>query len=166
MSDSAQRDRLRRVELLILDVDGVLTDGRLYYGGDGEALKVFHAQDGHAIKSLIRFGVPVAIISGRSSPAVSSRAAELGIRHVYQGCEDKTLALETLERATGIPAEAMAHMGDDLPDLALFDEVGLAAAPANAHPAVRARAHWVSRLAGGDGAVREFCEALMDAHRR
>lgn len=166
MSDTVPWDRLRQVELLILDVDGVMTDGRLYYGNGGEVFKVFNVQDGHAIKSLIRFGVRVAIISGRSSPAVSARAAELGIRPVYQGCEDKLLALETLERATGIPAHAMAHMGDDLPDLALFDEVGLAAAPGNAHPEVLERADWISAYDGGAGAVRELCEALMAAHRR
>ncbi len=159
------QQRLRNTELLILDVDGVLTDGRLHYGPDGEALKVFNAQDGHAIKQLQATGLAVAIISGRSSEMVTRRAAELGIRHVYQGSEDKGFALEALERATGRPPEVMAHMGDDIPDLELFDAVGLALAPANAHPEVLRRADWVSTLPGGAGAVREAAALFLEALR-
>ena len=151
------------VRLLILDVDGVLTDGRLYYGADGVQLTAFHARDGSAIKRLLGAGVPVAAISGRTSPAAARRLAELGVRHVYTGVEDKGEALDGLCAATGVVAEHMAHIGDDVPDLPLFERVGLAVAVPDAHPCVLARAHWVTAARGGEGAVQEACDLVLAA---
>lgn len=162
VSDALQA-RLRRVRLLILDVDGVLTDGRLFYGPDGTELKAFHVQDGSAIKRLQAAAIPVAIISGRNAEAVARRAAELHIEHLYAGVEEKTVALQALQRRTGIEAEAMAHVGDDLPDIPLFERVGTAVAVANAHPAAIACAHYVTTASGGFGAVREICDLLLIA---
>lgn len=153
----------RSVDLLILDVDGVMTDGRLYYASDGSESKAFHAQDGAAIKMLQAAGIPVAIISGRASEATARRASELGVAHVYQGAHDKTAALRALCEASGIAAERMAHAGDDIPDLPLFDRVGMRLSVADAHPEVAARADYVTAAAGGAGAVREICHLILIA---
>lgn len=159
-------DRARSVRLLILDVDGVLTDGRLYYGADGTEFKAFHARDGSAIKRLLAAGIGIAIISGRESEAVRRRVAELGIPHLFAGVEDKAVALAALCRTTGIDAGAMAHVGDDVADLALFERVGMAFAVPDAHPEVLARADHVTHSAGGHGAVREVCDLLQTAQRK
>jgi 3-deoxy-D-manno-octulosonate 8-phosphate phosphatase (KDO 8-P phosphatase) len=151
------------IRLLIVDVDGVLTDGRIYYGASGEELKAFNTQDGVAAQMLMASGVQVAVITGRSSSVVSRRATELGIQHVYQGAADKAAVLDALAAATGISASAMAHAGDDLPDLRLFARVGAAFAVPHAHPAVIERADYVTRTAGGHGAVRELCQLIMTA---
>jgi 3-deoxy-D-manno-octulosonate 8-phosphate phosphatase (KDO 8-P phosphatase) len=153
----------RAVRLLILDVDGVLTDGRLYYGNGGEELKAFSTQDGAAIKMLAGTGVAVAIITGRQSALVQHRARELGISHLHQGAEDKAVALDALTRDTGIARAQMAHVGDDLPDLPLFNRVGMAFTVPGAHPEVIARAHYTTHAAPGAGAVREVCHLLMVA---
>lgn len=158
--------RASRVQLLILDVDGVLTDGRLYYGPDGAEFKAFHAQDGSAVKRLLAAGIGVAIISGRRSESVQRRAAELGIAHLYAGVDDKAVALGTLCRAAGIDADNMAHVGDDIADLPLFERVGMAFAVPDAHPAVLAQADHVTHAAGGRGAVREICDLLLTAHAK
>ena len=152
--------RAADVRLLILDVDGVLTDGRLYYGPDGSEYKAFHARDGSAMKGLMASGVPIAIITGRASAAVERRAAELGVLHVFTGAEDKTAALAVLAERSGIDPAHMAHAGDDLADLALFTRTGLAFAVPDAHPVVLARADYVTTAAGGAGAVREICELI------
>jgi 3-deoxy-D-manno-octulosonate 8-phosphate phosphatase (KDO 8-P phosphatase) len=151
------------LRLLALDVDGVLTDGRLYYGNDGEELKAFSIRDGLGIKLLARSGVQVAIITGRRSHIVERRARELGIAHVIQGREDKGQALEELCRDLHIELSACAYMGDDLPDLSALRRCGFSLTVANACPEVIAAAQWVSRARGGDGAVREACEALLRA---
>ena len=157
------RELAASVRLLVLDVDGVLTDGRLWFGPDGEALKVFHVRDGHGIKLLREAGVEVAIISGRRSRAVETRMRELGVSRVIQGADDKQSALDGLLASLGLaPAEA-ACLVDDLPDLPLLRSVGLPAAVADAHPAVLAQARHVTRLPGGQGAVREFCDWLLSA---
>ncbi len=152
------------IRLLVLDVDGVLTDGRLYYGPNGETLKVFHVHDGHGIRALHEAGIAVAVISGRSSRAVQRRCRELGIRHVLQGIEDKLAAFESLIRRLGVPPEACACVGDDVVDVPLMRAVGLAYAVPNAHPAARRVAHRTTRLPGGRGAVREVCDSLLRAH--
>jgi 3-deoxy-D-manno-octulosonate 8-phosphate phosphatase (KDO 8-P phosphatase) len=152
-----------KIELLILDVDGVLTDGRLYFSGRGEAFKVFHARDGHGIKLLMGSGVQVAAISGRRSAAVSARMRELKVRNVVQGCNDKVAALLELTRRLNIAPRACACIVDDTPDLPLMSAVGYAAAVADAHPVVRSAAHWISRLPGGRGAVRELCDVILRA---
>jgi 3-deoxy-D-manno-octulosonate 8-phosphate phosphatase (KDO 8-P phosphatase) len=155
--------RLDRVELLILDVDGVLTDGRLYFSADGESLKVFHVHDGHGIKLLMSSGVQVATVSGRRSAAVTARMRELKVRHVIQGSQDKVAALEQLTQRLGVEPLACACICDDTSDLPLMSAVGFAAAVADAHPVVRAAAHWVSKAPGGRGAVRELCDAILRA---
>ena len=154
---------LARIELLVLDVDGVLTDGRLYFSDKGETLKVFHVRDGHGIKLLMGSGVQVAALSGRRSAAVSARMRELKVRHVVQGCGDKVAALFTLLERLDIEPLACACLVDDTPDLPLMSAVGFAAAVADAHPLVLAAAHWVSGATGGRGAVRELTDAILRA---
>ena len=156
-------DKARDIRLLALDVDGVMTDGRLYYGPDGVELKAFHVQDGSAMKMLLATGVSIAIISGRQSEAVDRRAAELGVPHVYTGVVDKVATLAELSKSSRIERRHMAYAGDDLPDLPVFDEVGLSLSVPNAHPAVIARADFVTATPGGLGAVREICELIIAA---
>ncbi len=153
----------RQTRLLILDVDGVLTDGRLYYSDSGSELKGFSTQDGAALKLLMSSGVQTAIITGRSSALVARRAEELGISHYYHGSEDKRLALEQLVSTSGIAPDHMAHMGDDLPDLVLFNRVGLRFSVPDAHPVVLERADYTTAAHPGSGAVREVCQLLMRA---
>ncbi len=153
--------RARRVRLLILDVDGVLTDGRLYYGPDGTECKAFQVRDGSAMKRLIASGIPIAIVSGRSSDAVVRRGAELGVLKLYAGVADKAAVLADLEATSRIDAGHMAHAGDDLPDLPLFERTGMAFAVADAHPAVAAAADYVTVAGGGFGAVREICDLIL-----
>jgi 3-deoxy-D-manno-octulosonate 8-phosphate phosphatase (KDO 8-P phosphatase) len=149
------------IALVVLDVDGVLTDGRLWFGADGEAQKVFHVRDGHGIKSLVAAGVGVAVISGRRSTAVTARMRELGVADVAQGVADKARALAELLKRNSIDARRVACLVDDTPDLGLMAAVGLPAAVADAHPEVIAAAKHVTRAAGGQGAVREFCDFLL-----
>jgi 3-deoxy-D-manno-octulosonate 8-phosphate phosphatase (KDO 8-P phosphatase) len=156
-------ERARRIRLLVLDVDGVLTDGRLYFSAEGEALKVFDVRDGYGLVALQRAGVLVAIISGRDSPAVLRRAAELGIRQVRQGVEDKAAEFEALLARLAIPAEETACIGDDAPDLPILRRAGLSIAVADAHASVKEQVHWVTNLGGGRGGVREACDLLLSA---
>jgi len=154
---------LAQIEMLILDVDGVLTDGRLYFGARGEALKVFHVRDGHGIKLLMHAGVHVAAVSGRRSAALGARMRELGVATVIQGCTDKVAALQRIAKRLGVPVLRCACIVDDTPDLPLMSAVGFSAAVADAHPLVRTAAHWVARTAGGRGAVRELCDEMLRA---
>lgn len=156
----------RAIRLLVLDVDGVLTDGRLYFGPRGEAVKVFHVRDGHGIVQLQRAGLQVAVISGRRSRMVSARCRELGVRHLHQGVSDKLRVLERLLAQLKLSAAACACVGDDLPDLPLMQHVGFAFAVADAHPQVRRVADVVTRLPGGHGAVREVCDHLIGTRAR
>jgi 3-deoxy-D-manno-octulosonate 8-phosphate phosphatase (KDO 8-P phosphatase) len=160
------RNDAARVRFLVLDVDGVLTDGRLYYGVRGETLKVFHVRDGHGLKLLAAAGVATAVISGRRSSMTTRRCRELGVRHVLQGVEDKLTAFQGLLGRLGISSGECACVGDDLPDVPLMREVGLSFAVADAHPQARSAAHVITRLAGGQGAVREVCDYLLEARRR
>jgi 3-deoxy-D-manno-octulosonate 8-phosphate phosphatase (KDO 8-P phosphatase) len=155
--------RARRVRLLVLDVDGVMTDGRLHITERGEETKVFHVRDGSGIVALQRSGVPVAIISGRSSPAVTRRAAELGIAHLRQGVADKGAVLDALLGELGIDPGAVACVGDDTPDLPMLARAGFAVAVADGHPAALAAAHWITSVPGGHGAVRQVCDLLLHA---
>jgi 3-deoxy-D-manno-octulosonate 8-phosphate phosphatase (KDO 8-P phosphatase) len=154
---------LAKIQLLILDVDGVLTDGRLYFGPKGEALKVFHVRDGHGIKLLMAAGVHVAAFSGRRSAATAARLRELGVPAVVQGCSDKLAALQALTKRLKVDPLNCACIVDDTPDLPLMSAVGFAAAVADAHPLILAAAHWVARLGGGMGAVRELCDSILRA---
>jgi 3-deoxy-D-manno-octulosonate 8-phosphate phosphatase (KDO 8-P phosphatase) len=156
-------NRCKSLRLVSFDVDGVLTDGQLYYSDDGREIKAFNVQDGAAIKLLQQNGVSVAILTGRNSPMVARRAAELGIEHVYQGLEDKSLALHELLARLQLTRAEIAHVGDDLQDLVLFDLVGLAISVPNGHPSVRQRAHHVTVTAGGHGVARELAELILRA---
>lgn len=158
-------ERARRVRLLVLDVDGVLTDGRLHITADGEETKVFHVRDGSGIVALQRAGIQVAIISGRASAAVTRRAAELGIQHVRQGIGDKGAALGQLLQELQLAPERLACVGDDTPDLPMLERASLAIVVADAHASVRPAAHWITTAAGGHGAVREVCDLLLHAQR-
>ncbi|TCI06849.1 HAD-IIIA family hydrolase [Dyella soli] len=155
--------RAAKIRLAIFDVDGTLTDGRLWYAEDGHETKVFHVHDGLGLKRLQAHGVQVAIMSARISHPVALRAEELDIAHVYQGQGDKRACLRQLLEALQLTPEQVAFVGDDLPDLPPMREVGLAVAVANAHPWVAEQAHWQTRLGGGMGAAREVCDMILQA---
>jgi 3-deoxy-D-manno-octulosonate 8-phosphate phosphatase (KDO 8-P phosphatase) len=159
--------RAAQVRLACFDVDGVLTDGKLWFGADGqERLKAFHVRDGLGIKLLEDHGITVAVISARSHPALVARARELGIRHLHQGERDKLARLDSVCESLGLVLEQVAYVGDDLPDLAPMAGAGLAIAVADAHPWVRERAHWCTANRGGDGAVREVADLLLAAQEK
>lgn len=153
----------RRLRLVVLDVDGVLTDGGLWFGPRGEALKRFHVRDGHGVKLAQRAGLTVAVISGRRSAAVATRCRELGIRHVHQGVADKWAVLEKLLARLGVSARETLCMGDDTPDVPLFLRAGFAVAVNDAHPLAAAAADRLTTLRGGQGAVREMIDWLLQA---
>ena len=153
------------LELLALDVDGVLTDGRFWLSDDGIESKAFNTQDGFGIRQVLRAGVEVAVISGRSSAAVEKRMAELGVSHVFLGCTDKVAAFESLIRQLGIDIANTAFVGDDVPDLPLLRRVGIAVAVANAVDAVRAECAVITTAVGGHGAVREVCDLILAARK-
>jgi 3-deoxy-D-manno-octulosonate 8-phosphate phosphatase (KDO 8-P phosphatase) len=159
-------ERARRVRLMLFDVDGVLTDGRLWYGPQGEQFKAFHAHDGHGMKLLAAAGIRLALLSGRESAAVTQRAAELGIKLVLQGIADKRAAFEALLAQLALDAGAAGYMGDELVDLPVLRRCGFACAPGEAPELVRQHAHYVSRAAAGGGAVREVCEFVLRAQGR
>lgn len=161
--DAQLQARAQRIQLLLLDVDGVLTDGRLYFSNSGEELKAFCTLDGQGIKLLQSTGVKVGIITGRQSQLVAKRAQDLGVELLIQGREDKWQALEEVLQDQPMALEQIAFMGDDWPDLTIMTRVGLALASANAHPSVAERAHWQSTRTGGEGAVREACDLLLKA---
>jgi len=163
MSNVRPLDALGRVRLLVCDVDGVLTDGRLYYGAEGEVLKAFNAKDGLGLKLLQANGVEVAIISGRSSSALDRRLVELGIVHAVTGCHDKLAALRALSVALNHDLADIAFVGDDLPDVAVFEHVGVAITVADGHRIARSRAHWITETPGGAGAVREIADGILEA---
>lgn len=156
-------EKASRIRLLILDVDGVLTDGSLFVGDDGQEYKAFNSRDGHGIKMLQKHGVIVAIITGRTSQVVEHRMANLGVKHVYQGKLEKLPAYEELAAKLGIPAEETAYVGDDVVDLPVMRKIGLAIAVQDAHPLVQAHSHWQTPSHGGRGAARDVCEMLMEA---
>jgi 3-deoxy-D-manno-octulosonate 8-phosphate phosphatase (KDO 8-P phosphatase) len=156
-------ERYRRVKLLLLDVDGVLTNGDLYYGPDGEVLKQFYVRDGYGLKLWREAGYRSAIISGRRSPIVEYRAKETGIEFVKQGDDDKLAHFEEICREAGVEKQDIAFVADDTLDLVLFDKVGLAVAVADAHEDVRWAAHYITKKSGGRGAVREVIDMLLKA---
>ncbi|HKR75342.1 MAG TPA: HAD hydrolase family protein [Rhodanobacter sp.] len=158
--------RAAKIRLAAFDVDGTLTDGRLWYGEDGHEAKVFHVHDGLGLKRLQANGVQVALITARISHPVALRAEELDIAHVYQGQGDKRACLQQLLEALGLAPEQAAFTGDDLPDLPAMRIAGLAVAVANAHPWVAEAAYWQTRLPGGMGAAREVCDLILHAQGR
>lgn len=160
---TAAQTAAKKIKLLLLDVDGVLTDGRLYYGNNGEELKAFDIQDGLGIKLLQKGGVQVGIITGRVSTLLQRRADELGISPVVQGREDKLTALGELLEHTDVAMNEIAFIGDDLPDLAVINRVGLGITVANGSATVAAKALWQTSRCGGNGAVREAAEMILSA---
>jgi 3-deoxy-D-manno-octulosonate 8-phosphate phosphatase (KDO 8-P phosphatase) len=156
-------ERAARIELLVLDVDGVLTDGRLYLGDNGVEYKAFHTRDGHGVKLLLGAGVEVAVISGRSSKVVADRMRALGVTRVHQGQDRKRPVFDALVAELGLDPARAAYAGDDLVDLPVMRACGFAVAVADADPRVRAAAHWTTSAPGGRGAVRELCELLLEA---
>jgi len=155
--------KAKQLKLLILDVDGVLTDGRLFFDKNGDEYKCFHARDGHGIKLLRQTGVEVAVISGRKSKSVALRMKNLGVEYVYQGHENKIAAFNEIIQSMGIKPEQAAHMGDDLLDLPIMVRVGLSIAVDDANDSVKDYADWCTKTQGGMGAVREVCDFIMQA---
>lgn len=155
--------RAAAVRLLVLDVDGVMTDGRLHFDAEGREFKTFHVRDGYGIKRVMQAGITVAVLSGRHSQSAASRMAELGIQEVILGRDDKAAAFAELLARLDIPASAAAFVGDDVPDLAVMKSVALPIAVADCHAAVAAVAMWRTSLPGGAGAVREVCDLLLAA---
>ena len=161
--DKDIQNRAEKIELAIFDVDGVLTNGGLILGENGNEYKAFHSRDGLGLVMLRDSGCHIAVISGRTSSIVSERMAALGIESVYQGQNDKGKALEDLLNELNVDAQATAYVGDDFIDLPAMRRVGLAIAVADAHPMVIKHAHWITKEKGGHGAAREVCELIMHA---
>ncbi|MGA9575773.1 MAG: 3-deoxy-manno-octulosonate-8-phosphatase KdsC [Lysobacterales bacterium] len=164
--DAALKERAASVRMLVLDVDGVLTDGKLYFDHAGNEMKAFNTRDGMGMKALQRAGIEVAVITGRRSAAVKHRMDQLGIRHVYQGREDKLDAFLELLEITGLDARQICFAGDDWIDLPVLLRAGLAVSVADAEEHVKERVHWVTRRNGGDGAVREICNLILAAQEK
>jgi 3-deoxy-D-manno-octulosonate 8-phosphate phosphatase (KDO 8-P phosphatase) len=156
-----QIEKIKQLKLLILDVDGVLTDGRLFFDQQGNEYKCFHARDGHGLKLLKQTGVEIAVISGRSSATVALRMKNLGIEHVYQGHENKRMAFQVILQNLQLTPNQVAHVGDDLLDLPIMTQVGFAIAVQDANFAVKQYAEWCTQTLGGQGAVREVCDLIM-----
>ncbi len=155
------QDRLTDIRLLLLDVDGVMTDGSIIYDANGVEIKVFNVKDGHGIKMLQRLGIEVGIITGRTSAVVELRAKELGVTILYQGALKKALCYDEIKSNTGFTDNQIAYVGDDVIDVPVMRQVGFAAAPSDALPEARNAAHYVTQNAGGRGAVREVCDLII-----
>lgn len=159
----AVRQRAGGIRLAAFDVDGSLTDGRLWFDHAGNESKAYHVHDGLGLRLLVDHGVAVAFITARESASARARARDLRIEHVFTDVRDKLACLSTLCTQLGIALDEVAYLGDDLADLSVFPHVGLAVAPANGHSWVRERAHWVTDRSGGNGAARELCDLILDA---
>ena len=159
-------EKARQTRLVIFDVDGVLTDGSLFLGDDGQEYKAFHSRDGHGMKMLQSTGVRIGIITGRTSQVVKLRMESLGVAHVFQGQLDKLPAYRQLQTEMGLQASQIAYVGDDVVDLPIMRQVGLAIAVQDAHPLVKQHAHWLTPSPGGRGAGRDVCELIMEAQGR
>ena len=156
-------EKAAQIKLVIFDVDGVLTDGSLFLGDDGQEYKAFHSKDGHGMVMLQQSGITIAIITGRTSEVVRKRMESLGIRHVFQGQKDKLPAYEQLKQELSLSDDQVAYVGDDVVDLPVMTKVGLAIAVQDAHGLTKEHAHWITPSNGGRGAAREVCEMLMHA---
>jgi len=160
---SSGLDKLGRIRLIAFDIDGVFTDGRFCLSDEGVETKAFHTQDGYGVRRLLDAGVAIGVISGRHSPAVEKRMAELGVPHVILGCKDKVAAMNELAAGLELSASECAYVGDDLPDLPLLKHVGFSVAVSNAVPELQEYCDYVTTQAGGFGAVREVCDLLVAA---
>ena len=156
-------EKAAKIRMVIFDVDGVLTDGSLFLGDDGQEYKAFNSLDGHGMVMLQQTGIQIAIITGRTSEVVRLRMESLGISHVYQGHRDKLPPYEKLKQAVALDDDQIAYVGDDIVDLPVMSRVGLAIAVQDAHTFTKKHAHWVTSGKGGQGAAREVCELLMEA---
>jgi 3-deoxy-D-manno-octulosonate 8-phosphate phosphatase (KDO 8-P phosphatase) len=156
-------EKARQVKLMIFDVDGILTDGKLLFGPEGETIKIFHVLDGHGIRLLQQSGIQTAIISARQSPMVMQRAQELGIEHVWLGMQDKLAAFAALLDKTGLTPADCGYIGDDVIDLPILSRAGFSASVPNGHADVRSRVDHVTKASGGNGAVREICDLILQA---
>lgn len=157
------QQRAAAIRMLVLDVDGVLTDGRLYFDHAGNEMKAFNSRDGMGLKALQQSGIEVAIITGRTSGAVTKRMAQLNIQHVYQGREDKLDAFTHLLSETGFKTGQVCFVGDDWIDLPVLQQAGLAICVADAEDRVKEKVHWITQRKGGEGAVREICNLILAA---
>jgi len=164
--DAVLKERASNIRMLVLDVDGVLTDGKLYFDHAGNEMKAFNTRDGMGMKALQRVGIEIAIITGRKSEAVTHRMAQLGIHHVYQGREDKLEVFLHLLEVSGLDAQQVCFAGDDWIDLPVLLRAGLAVSVADAEDRVKQQAHWITRRNGGDGAVREICNLILAAQEK
>lgn len=153
--------RAQKIKLLICDVDGVFSDGRIYLSNSGEELKAFHTRDGYGVRSLLTSGFNLAVITGRQSKIVENRMTALGVTHIYQGVDNKFEPYEALRALYGVTPEEVAYIGDDIVDLPVMNVVGLAVSVADGHPYVRQHAHFVTTLNGGHGALRELTDLLL-----
>ncbi|GHT93706.1 3-deoxy-D-manno-octulosonate 8-phosphate phosphatase [Betaproteobacteria bacterium] len=158
-------ERAANIKLIAFDIDGVMTDGKLYYTDDGRELKAFNTQDGQGLRFLQQAGVALAIITGRTSGAVAARAKNLDIHHLFQGVSDKHACMSALLAQLGLDWSEAAYMGDDVVDLPTMQACAFSAAPDNAHPTVRAKANFVTAHRGGEGAVREVCDLILAARQ-
>lgn len=156
-------DKARHVRMLIVDIDGVLTDGGLHFDNQGEEYKTFNSLDGHGIRMLLDCGIEVAVITGRNSGIVNHRMGDLGVKYIYQGFRDKLPAFEKLLKDTGLETAEVAYIGDDLPDLPVMRRVGFSIAVQNAHTFVKQHCDWVTSVRGGSGAVREVSDFILHA---
>ena len=156
-------ERAKKIRLALFDVDGVLTDGKIYIDTNGEELKVFNIHDGHGIRLLQHYGVEVGVITGRSSKALEHRMQDLDVKYLYQGCTDKFDAYQRLLSDLNLDEQCTSFVGDDIVDLQIMSRCGLAIAVANAHSFVKQHAHWETKATGGNGAVREVCELILEA---
>jgi 3-deoxy-D-manno-octulosonate 8-phosphate phosphatase (KDO 8-P phosphatase) len=163
LPDSALYDRLKHITLLLLDVDGVLTDGSIIYNDNGQEIKSFNCRDGLGIRLLMDAGIRVGVVTGRRAPALVHRCKNLGIELIFDGIRDKAAVLDQIVIQLGVDTNQIAFMGDDLPDLSIMKRVGVAIAPADACTAVREKAARVTTSLGGAGAVRELCELILNA---
>jgi 3-deoxy-D-manno-octulosonate 8-phosphate phosphatase (KDO 8-P phosphatase) len=163
MNTSTFQEKLKDIHLLLLDVDGVLTDGSIIYDDDANEMKVFNVKDGFGLKLVMSAGIKVGLITGRTSKALHRRCCDLGIKYIYDGVQQKAQLVEKITAETGVGADNAAFIGDDLPDLPLMKCIGLSIAVADAHELVRHYSDWVTSAPGGRGAVREVCDALLKA---
>ena len=157
------KERARKIKLLLTDCDGVMTDGRMYFGENGESLKVFHVRDGQGFVLWHKAGFRSGVISGRDSKIVELRAKQLGVEFIWQGRKEKVSAFNEIVAASGVLPDEIAFVGDDTPDAEVFPFVGLAVAVGDAHDAVKAAAHYVTRVDGGRGAIREVIDMILNA---
>ena len=158
--------RAKQIKLLICDVDGVFSDGLIYMGNNGEELKTFHTKDGFGVKAILNLGIDVAIITGRQSLIVETRMTALGIKHIYQGKEDKLMVYQSLLEKLNLSAHQVAYIGDDVVDLPVIKDCGLGVAVKDAHPIVLQGARFITRTKGGYGAVREVCDLFLQCHQK